>query len=191
MDPENTLHVALEAYWTEGIHKMSLNEVCRRAKVSKPGLYREFGGEDGLMATVLTRYAELVLPTWWSLLASDMKAERVLADLVDACIGREGYPSGCLVAEMTLAASALGPQTTAILSTLCGEIESRLERWVQSAQEAHEIGQSVPPDTAARHIASQMVLVAIQARRGREAEHLRAEAELSLRCYTARPLWSA
>ena len=56
-DRDRTLDVAMESYWREGPGGISLNEVCRRAQVSKPGLYREFGNEDGLLDAVLTRWS--------------------------------------------------------------------------------------------------------------------------------------
>ena len=52
LDKSHALATALEGYWREGVYGMSVNEVCRRAGISKPGLYREFGGEDGLLTAV-------------------------------------------------------------------------------------------------------------------------------------------
>jgi len=46
---------AMALYWHDGLSSRSLNEMCRQLEVSKPGLYREFGGEDGLIAECLTR----------------------------------------------------------------------------------------------------------------------------------------
>lgn len=55
-DRDPMIDVAMECYWREGTDGVSLNELYRRADVSKPGVYREFGGEDGLMAAVLEHY---------------------------------------------------------------------------------------------------------------------------------------
>ena len=41
---------AMALYWHDGLSTRSLNELCRQLDLSKPGLYREFGGEDGLIA---------------------------------------------------------------------------------------------------------------------------------------------
>ena len=43
----------MDSYWRDGVENVSLNELCRRAEVSKPGVYREFGGEEGLLDAVL------------------------------------------------------------------------------------------------------------------------------------------
>ena len=61
LDRDHVLDVAMDSYWKEDIGSLSLNEICRRSGVSKPGLYREFTNEDGLMKAVLIRYEEQVL----------------------------------------------------------------------------------------------------------------------------------
>jgi AcrR family transcriptional regulator len=43
-------------YWSEGPANVSINQIYNKAKISKPGLYRELGGEDGLMESVLIAY---------------------------------------------------------------------------------------------------------------------------------------
>ena len=40
--------IAMETYWKEGIENVSLNEMCRKIGESKPSVYREYGGEEGL-----------------------------------------------------------------------------------------------------------------------------------------------
>lgn len=40
---------------------MSLNEICRSTELSKSSVYREFGGEDGLMLAALERYREVAV----------------------------------------------------------------------------------------------------------------------------------
>ena len=41
------------------------------AEVSKPGLYREFGNEDGLMKAVLAAYQKQVLASVYQMIAAD------------------------------------------------------------------------------------------------------------------------
>jgi len=61
LDRDHVVDVAMQAYWKEGIDGMSLNEICRRCEISKPGFYREFGSEDGLMKAVILAYQDQVL----------------------------------------------------------------------------------------------------------------------------------
>ena len=76
MDREQTLAVAMQAYWREDVDSISLNEICRRAEVSKPGLYREFGHEDGLMKAVLVAYQKQVLAPVYQMIAADAPFQR-------------------------------------------------------------------------------------------------------------------
>ena len=55
-DREETINLAMDCYWNEGPNGISINELCRRTKTSKPTIYREFGGEDGLLSTVVENY---------------------------------------------------------------------------------------------------------------------------------------
>ncbi|MFT4702613.1 MAG: hypothetical protein ACI81R_000299 [Bradymonadia bacterium] len=59
-DRVHRLEVAMDSYWREGLDSVSLNEICRRAGVSKPRFYRKFGGEDWVMGAVLMHYTEVV-----------------------------------------------------------------------------------------------------------------------------------
>ena len=61
LDADKTLSVAMHAYWKDDPADVSLNAVCTLADVSKPALYRQFGGEDPFVAAVLEKYAQTVL----------------------------------------------------------------------------------------------------------------------------------
>ena len=55
----NTEHankIAMEIYWEEGIENVSLNEICRKIGESKPSVYREYGGEQGLQLAAFKLY---------------------------------------------------------------------------------------------------------------------------------------
>ena len=54
---DHVINVAMESYWVSGPSNVSVNDICKRANVSKPGLYREFGNEDGLQKEVQVREA--------------------------------------------------------------------------------------------------------------------------------------
>lgn len=81
---DHALDVAFEGYWREGMYGMSVNEVCRRAGVSKPGLYRAYGSEDGLTSAVLQRYEETETETILDIVAQDRPFAEVLKDLICA-----------------------------------------------------------------------------------------------------------
>ena len=54
----NAENIAMHAYWREGMDNISLNEICRKIGESKPSVYREYGGEEGLKASALKLYLD-------------------------------------------------------------------------------------------------------------------------------------
>ena len=46
----------MHTYWKNGVDGVSVNEICKKAQISKPGLYREFNNQEGLMIAALGCY---------------------------------------------------------------------------------------------------------------------------------------
>lgn len=190
LNREHALQVALNSYWSEGIHRMSLNEVCRRAKIAKPGLYREFGGEDGLMSTVLQAYVEQEMSQVKQLFDTELPAETVLSRFADRVMSNEGRIRGCLMAEMIMAVDQLGPETTQMLLQERRAFIAHIERWVQTMQERGALRAVTDARTMAKHIAAQNVFAALRVRRGAQPSVLRADLALSFAGYLHKPLYS-
>lgn len=77
-DRNHVLEIAQQSYWKLGINQVSINELCKLANVSKPSIYREFGGEDGLMCAVLEHYESTVLSPMLDLLSKEAPFNEVL-----------------------------------------------------------------------------------------------------------------
>ena len=56
LDRDYVLSVALEQYWLHGPTQVSINDICNLSGASKPGVYREFGSDDGLKSQALMAY---------------------------------------------------------------------------------------------------------------------------------------
>jgi AcrR family transcriptional regulator len=67
----------MESYWRDGPTAVSVNEICRRADVSKPGLYREFGNEDGLRSAVVQTYELVILSQLYQIFEDDQPFDDV------------------------------------------------------------------------------------------------------------------
>ena len=91
--------------------------------------------------------------------------------------------------EMRMAREQLGPQTLGVLDRLTLELHEAMRRWVEAARQRGAMRTVVDAEAAASHLESQMMLVAIQAHRGAEAELIRDQLELSLARYLTGPLW--
>ena len=166
LNKNHALATALEGYWREGIYGMSVNEVCRRASISKPGLYREFGSEDGLMTAVLELYDQTVLCILRDLLRSNLGFETSMQTFTTRFFGQTDHPPGCLLAELRIAYADLGESTQAKVRSTVMEHRGMIRLWLQYCQEIGEVDVDVDLDFAADYIDSQLFLAATQAQRG-------------------------
>lgn len=170
----------MDCYWREGADGVSLNEICRRAEVSKPGVYREFGGEDGLMDAALERYATTVLaPT-----LEQTRLDRPFREVLDTLIGfmtdpDRPVPTGCLLSSMRVSPSRLGPATRARVDALRDGARTTYAAWVQRARNRGEIAAEVPTSVAAAFIDTQFTSLLVQMAAGEDPELLRAQARLA------------
>ena len=60
LDRSILIDIALNEYWLYGINNVSLSKIAKLAKVSRPGIYKEFGDEDGLKYEVIIKYTDLL-----------------------------------------------------------------------------------------------------------------------------------
>lgn len=180
VDRDQVALAALKTYWSEGVHALSLNEMCRRVGISKPALYREFGGEDGLMEAALGRYRGLAVAPLLGALRLGLSAEETLSRLAFMTTADHGLPAGCLFTKMRLATSRLGPETRARVFAIEAERIAAFEAWVRQAQALGEVSVALPPAFAARYIDAQLTLVLVQVAAGEPPERVRAQASLAL-----------
>lgn len=170
----------MDCYWREGTDAVPLNELCRRADVSKPGIYREFGAEDGLMDAILERYAATVLSPTWELTTHDRPFAELLTTLVGFLTSADGTrPAGCLLATMRVLSSHLGPATTARVEALGAHARDTCAHWVERAKARAEIAPVVPTTVAAAFVDTQFTTLLIQMALGADPALLRAQAGLA------------
>ena len=179
LDRQRTIELAMESYWREGLEACSVNEICRHTQISKPGLYREFGGEDGLMEAVLSHYQELVVVPLLAMLSAERPSAEVLRELIDWITEDHDTPSGCLFVKMRSAPTRLGSATTKRIETVRGEMRAAYKAWYQRGLERHEVKAGIDPDLAAYYIETQLVTVLNLMAAGEPPEQVRAQALLA------------
>lgn len=179
LDRQRTIKLAMESYWRDGLNALSVNEICRRTKISKPGLYREFGGEDGLMEAVLDHYRELVVGPLLSMISADRPFAEVLNELVFWMTQDHGTPAGCLFVKMRSSPSRLGPATSARVEAVRDEMRAAYKAWYQRALDRNEVNAKIPPDFAAYYLDTQLTTVLVQVAAGEPPGLVRAQAQLA------------
>lgn len=180
-DREKTLVVAIDSYWREGVEEVSVNEICRRAGISKPGLYREFGNEDLLMDAVLTRYGDTVLASVLGMLSSDCPFQETLECLI-ALITSESEsatPAGCLCAKMTGSQGRLGPVTRKHVQRIREQTVAAYSDWLERSVARGEIVLPVSLEIAATYLYAQITLLLTRMAASENREMIRAHATLA------------
>ena len=175
----------MEGYWSEGTNGPSLNELCRRASVSKPGLYREFGGEDGLMDAALELYASNVLEPMFDQVDTSAPLNQVLTAMVDMLTDSDrAGPAGCLLAQMHHAPHRLGPLTTARVDALRETTRQSYCELIELAQQRGEVAADMSAKVAAAMIDIQCNALLMRMAAGEDPDLLRAQALLAFRGLT-------
>ncbi|MDA2944771.1 MAG: TetR/AcrR family transcriptional regulator [Actinomycetota bacterium] len=185
-DREHTLDVAVDSYWRDGVDAVSLNEICRRAGVAKPGVYREFGDEDHLMDAVLARYHTDVLRPILASLDRDQPFQQAVDSLLAMLTRptRAGRPSGCMIAKMRAARPRLGPVTGARLDRIRAEAIATYATWLRRSVERGQIALREPLETTAAYIDAQLTLTLNRIAAGESPTTVRTHAHMAFTAIT-------
>ncbi len=180
VDRERAIAIAMDNYWREGLSGLSLNEVCRRAEISKPALYREFGGEDGLHVAALDAYRERVVLPMLSALETDASFGEVLDAAIVALTSDRGTPAGCLFTRMRLSISRLGPQAAKRVRSLEDEHRAAYEAWFRRGLECGEVNAKLSTKFAARYIDTQFATILVLMGIGTSPKLIRAQVRVAV-----------
>lgn len=177
---EATLSKAMQLYWEDGLDGLSINEVCRRIQISKPTLYREFDGEDGLLESVVELYTKQVISAVGVHLQGSAAVCHKLNALVDAMTTKTDSPMGCLLVDMRCTQWRLGPRAMASLHAVREMMNQRYVRMVVEGQGRGEIRSDLDADVVARFIDTQLTMILLHMKVGKPPEEIRVEGKLAL-----------
>lgn len=159
---EYLLEVAMSAYWQADAAEVSLNAICMMAGVSKPSLYRDFGGEDGLTAAVLARYAQIILAPIESMLVSQIHFHAKLEHLIAFACQDSRLEVGCLFVKMRAKRSRLGEKTQAQIAVIESQALKNYTQFFQGSAASGEWGGRVSANLAAIYLHEQLGLAISQ-----------------------------
>jgi TetR/AcrR family transcriptional regulator, copper-responsive repressor len=179
MSTANLLQVAVMAYWQDG-PEVSVNAICQRAGISKPSLYREFGGEDGLTLAALESYAGLVQSQLQGLLSSELSFAGKLEALTAFASEDPRNERGCLFVKMRAARLDLGPKTQAKVAEIETTAVEIYTRFFRDSRMKGEWPGSITPGFAAQYLHAQLGLAMSQRALGAEPAMVRPLLEFAL-----------
>ncbi len=162
MDPEALLDIAIRAYWDTDPADVSINEICQRAGVSKPSVYRAFGNEDGLMQAALARYAATVFADLFKVLASDVSVDDLFAAVIAFAARDPLMRTGCVFFKTRAGKHRLGPLTRAKVDEIEGAAVAAFAGFLEARRTAGQWAGSQSPQLAARFIVEQIGLALMQ-----------------------------
>ena len=151
LDRDQVLQAALMEYWTKGPTDVSISDICGLTGTSKPGVYREFGSDDGLKASVLETYHRLAIRPLIDILEKDQST----MDTINALIGFMtqdrtdlNIPQGCLFVMMRAQSQQLGPSTCDKLHEVRRQLLDAYEAWITCSKSRGDFA-DIPTDVAA------------------------------------------
>jgi AcrR family transcriptional regulator len=158
LDRERVLQTALMQYWDVSPTDVSIGEICKLTGASKPGVYREFGSDDGLKRAALETYRSLALLPLFYILKRDQSFAAAKAALIAFTTqDREalGVPSGCLFVAMRAQRESLGSATGERVDLLRQEVLDAYMVWIETAKSKGECSAKIPTDAAALYFDAQ------------------------------------
>ena len=159
IDLERIKNVAMINYWSDGPTNVSLNEICFKAKISKPGFYREFGGEDGLMQSVLLLYKNTLIKQILNILKLEKPFDETIDLLIEYVIEKrdeEHIKNGCLLAKFRQSRDKFGKKTQEQIDIILKERYLDFELWIKEAISKGEFNHPLSPKLVANYIISQL-----------------------------------
>ena len=139
LNRQSVIERSMYEYWENGIQQTSLNEVCRLNHISKPSLYREFGGEDGLIDSVLEYYRQIWLTPIEEILRKVRPFQEGLKAYLSYVTNPANFPHGCLIVKMLDDIDRLGPQSKQRLNALQTKNRNLYTVWVKRGISTQEL----------------------------------------------------
>ena len=154
LDRDQVLQEALMAYWSKGTKNVSISDICLATGASKPGVYREFGNDDGLKASALETYYNLAVQPLIDISEKDQSMYEAIDASVDYMTQDRtelGIPQGCLLVNMRAQSQQLGPLTRETLNAFRRSLLNAFAAWVERSKVRGECT-NIPTDIAALYI---------------------------------------
>ncbi len=132
------INYAMYNYWGKGVNKVSINEICRKCKVSKPSLYREFGGEDGLMKETVLLYKRKIVEPLLKVLENRNTFRASLYKIISIFTRSQNkidVPKGCLLVKLNESSSDVGKETRNAINQTKQHMLKSFENWIDISKD--------------------------------------------------------
>ena len=155
LNSEHVLSVAMEQYWRHGPTQVSISDICDLSGSSKPGVYREFGSDDGLKAAALLAYKVIAIDPFLARLNSGQTLADTMNSIIDFIMQdrqSQNIPDGCLFVLMKAQRHCFGPTTRQCLDDVRTLFVSSFANWIDSSKSAGAFRKDIPTNAAVHQI---------------------------------------
>ena len=175
LDREEIINIAFNEYWEKGMFNVSLTTIAKLAKVSRPGIYKEFEDEDGLRTEVLKKYIKLSAEPVHKNYDSYKLYPNHLFNHFDAIINdgnknltkdknylkikRPRNAIGCLMERTRLNSKLLGPKAKKLIKTFNIFRVECFKKYVRNAQADGKFKKNLNPQYTAEYILAQFNMI--------------------------------
>ena len=176
LNRDRVLNVAMEQYWRHGPSEVSINDICELSGSSKPGVYREFGSDDGLKSAALLAYKAIAIDPFLARLNSSLALADTLNSLIDFIMQDRrslNIPDGCLFVSMRAQRHCFGPTTQACLAEVRAHFQASFADWIDASKSAGAFRQDIPTSVAVHQIEALHAGAANLQREGAPPEEVR------------------
>jgi len=177
---EETIDIAMQEYWLDENNDISLNEICKRAKVSKPGIYREFGNEDGLMEAVLRKYENDVTSKLLNILATKETLAVKIEKIADYMTLTTKDVRGCLLVKIKNTKVKKGPKSQKQICAMQDNLIEAYKKCIENAIVEGQFKSDISTKLAAEYFNAQVNNAALLILEGKENKKVRDILILSL-----------
>jgi len=177
------IDIAMKEYWLDETNSISLNEICKRAKVSKPGIYREFGNEDGLIEAILLKYEKEVTSQFLGILEKEEELSakiQTLAFHITSNTEDKHSKKGCLLVKIQNSKANIGQKTQKQISCMQTTLLQAYERCIHQAKEKGQFKADISNKLAAEYFNAQINHATLLFEQGYEDKKVRDILILSL-----------
>lgn len=166
--------------WQRGPGVLSVNELCESIGLSKPSLYREFGGDDGLLAAALAHYEAIRVTPLLDKLTLQRPLNEAIDKLAEWFAEPSQLPAGCLFARSRSALRPLGPLALQQIDAMRDRQLIALTEWMRYLEYQGELAEGLDLEIAARYVDTQLTALLMLAGRDEPPDGVAAQARLAL-----------
>ena len=175
LDRDKVINIAFNEYWERGMFNVPITSIAKLAKVSRPGIYKEFEDEDGLRTEVLKKYIKLSAEPVHKNYDSYKLYPNHLFNHFDAIINdgnknltkdknylqikRPRNAIGCLMERTRLNSELLGPKAKNLIDTFTAFRIECFKRYIKNAQNDGKIKKNLNPKSTAEYILAQFNMI--------------------------------